>query len=98
MQGCVSSTIAGSSAEAGSQLNVVRPAELSEWPRPVELVATAGEDGGVAGEGGRVAADIGDAPHAGRRKLLHLFLGACSRRVDHDCVEGGKLLYVIRPA
>ena len=51
------------SAEAGGQLDVGRPAELADRPHPFEPIAAVGQRPGVAGEGRRVAADVGDPRH-----------------------------------
>src|SRR5438309_11349246 len=88
----------GVAAEAGGKLDVGRPAKLPDGLDPQQSVAAIDQGPGVAREGRRVAADVGDPLDRRAGELRNLLLGAGARRVERHPGELAKPGGVERPA
>ena len=85
-------------AEGGRQLDMGRPAELADRPHPVEPVAAVDQQFGVAGEGRRIAADIGDARHGRGGELRDLLLAPARGGSSTTASNAASSLGIERPA
>src|SRR5438309_729401 len=78
-------------AEGGGKLDMGRPAELADRLHPVEAVAAVAQGFRVAGEGGGVARDVGDARGRGGGKLGDLLPSAGAGRIEDHGFEAAEL-------
>ena len=84
--------------EGADQLDMGRPAELADRLDPVETIAALDQRLRVAGEGGRVAGDVGDPRHGRAGEQGRLLLRAGAGRIEHHRLEAVQLGDVERAA